>query len=122
MGSSPKWNVPPYVGLNIMQWEVIHKSLKANPTNRIMWPENRRFGCGFVWSVYMIQASNCQTPYKKLTRIVKGPINNTRLNRSGTHSIEAACDSKQAARDLMQIDARFECTWKRVYYLFIYAL
>ena len=28
--------------------------------------------CGFVWSVYMISASNCQTPYKKLTRIVKG--------------------------------------------------
>ena len=30
--------------------------------------------CDFVWSVYMISASNCQTPYKKLTRIVKGPI------------------------------------------------
>ena len=28
-----------------------------------------------VWSVYMISASNCQTPYKKLTRIVKGPTN-----------------------------------------------
>ena len=30
--------------------------------------------CGFVWSVYIISASNCQTPCKKLTRIVKGPI------------------------------------------------
>ena len=30
--------------------------------------------CGFVWSVYMISASNCQTPYKNLTRIVKDPI------------------------------------------------
>ena len=29
--------------------------------------------CGFVWSVYMFSAPNCQTPYKKLTRIVKGP-------------------------------------------------
>ena len=31
------------------------------------------FVCSFVWSVYMISASNLQTPYKKLTRIVKGP-------------------------------------------------
>ena len=29
--------------------------------------------CGFVWSVYTISASNCQTPYNKLTRIVKVP-------------------------------------------------
>ena len=32
------------------------------------------FVWGFVWSVYMISASNCHTPYKKLIRIVKGPI------------------------------------------------
>ena len=31
--------------------------------------------CDFVWSVNMISAFNCQTPYKKLTRIVKGPTN-----------------------------------------------
>ena len=30
--------------------------------------------CDFVWIVYMISASNCQTPYKKLTRIVKARI------------------------------------------------
>ena len=29
MGSSPKWTVPPYVGLTILLWGVIHKSLKA---------------------------------------------------------------------------------------------
>ena len=27
-----------------------------------------------VWSVYIISASNCQTPYKKLTIIVNGPF------------------------------------------------
>ena len=33
MGSSPKWTVPPYVGLTILLWGVIHKSLKAKPTS-----------------------------------------------------------------------------------------
>ena len=32
------------------------------------------FVCGFVWSVYMISTFTCQTLYKILTRIVKGPI------------------------------------------------
>ena len=33
MSSSPKWTVPPYVGLAILLWRVIHKSLKANFTS-----------------------------------------------------------------------------------------
>ena len=33
MGSSPKWTVPPHVGLTILLWGVINKSLKAKPTS-----------------------------------------------------------------------------------------
>ena len=37
---------------------------------------NSTFTCDFVWIVYMILATTCQTPYKiQLDRIVKPPIN-----------------------------------------------